>query len=136
MLLRISSILHCCLESFRIQPCVDMATVKNFFIVHMLKKINYLMIFCDNCQKATATHSMGRANEILQVSYQNPSSILIWSSLEGSFLDLFSRKTRSWGCSCCSVAESCLTLCDPMDCSTPGIPALHCLLEFAQTHVH
>ena len=27
-------------------------------------------------------------------------------------------------------------LCDPMDCSTPGSPFLHCLLEFAQTHVH
>ena len=27
-------------------------------------------------------------------------------------------------------------LCDPMDCSTPGFPVLHYLLEFAQTHVH
>ena len=32
-------------------------------------------------------------------------------------------------------SQSCLTLCDPMDCSTPGFPVLHCLLEFAQTHV-
>ena len=39
-------------------------------------------------------------------------------------------------CFCCSVAQSCSTLCDPMDCSTPGFPVLHCLLEFAQTHVH
>ena len=37
---------------------------------------------------------------------------------------------------CCSVTKSCLTLCDPMGCSTPGFPVLHCLLEFAQTHVH
>ena len=37
---------------------------------------------------------------------------------------------------CCSVAKSCLTPCDPMDCSTPGFPVLHCLPEFAQTHVH
>ena len=37
---------------------------------------------------------------------------------------------------CCSVTQSCLTLCDAMDCSTPGLPALHYLLEFAQTHVH
>ena len=37
---------------------------------------------------------------------------------------------------CCSVAQSCLTLCDPMDHSTPGFPVLHHLLEFAQTHVH
>ena len=35
-----------------------------------------------------------------------------------------------------SVAQSCLTLCNPMDCSTPGFPVLHYLLELAQTHVH
>ena len=38
--------------------------------------------------------------------------------------------------SCCSVAQSCLTLCSPMDCSTPGFPALHQLPEFAQALVH
>ena len=35
-----------------------------------------------------------------------------------------------------SVAQSCLILCDPMDCSTPGLPAHQQLLELAQTHVH
>ena len=39
-------------------------------------------------------------------------------------------------CCCCSVTQSCPTLCDPMDCNTPGFPVLHHLLEFAQTHVH
>ena len=33
---------------------------------------------------------------------------------------------------CCSVAKSCLTLCNPMDCSTPGFRVLPYLLEFAQ----
>ena len=37
---------------------------------------------------------------------------------------------------CCSVTKLCLTLCDPMDCSTLGFPVLHYLPEFAQTHVH
>ena len=37
---------------------------------------------------------------------------------------------------CCSVAKSCLTLCNPMGCSTPGFPVLHHLPEFAQVHVH
>ena len=37
---------------------------------------------------------------------------------------------------CCSVAKSCLTLCDCMDCSTPGFPVPHCFPEFAQVHVH
>ena len=35
-----------------------------------------------------------------------------------------------------SVAQSCLTLCNPMDCSTPGFPVHHQLLELTQTHVH
>ena len=35
-----------------------------------------------------------------------------------------------------SVAQSYLTLCDPMDCSTPGFPVHHQLSEFTQTHVH
>ena len=36
----------------------------------------------------------------------------------------------------CSVAKLCLTLCDPMDCSTPGFPVLHYTPELAQTRVH
>ena len=35
-------------------------------------------------------------------------------------------------CCCCSVTMSCLTLCDPMDCSTPGFPILCYLPEFVQ----
>ena len=34
-----------------------------------------------------------------------------------------------------SVAQSCLTLCDPMDCSMPGLPVHHQLPKFTQTHV-
>ena len=37
---------------------------------------------------------------------------------------------------CCSVTKTFLTLCDPVDCSTPGFPVLHYLQDFAQTHVH
>ena len=36
----------------------------------------------------------------------------------------------------CSVQSLSTTLCDPMDCSTPGFPVLHYDLVFAQTHVH
>ena len=35
-----------------------------------------------------------------------------------------------------SVAQSCLILCDPMNCSTPGLPVHHQLPEFTQTHAH
>ena len=37
---------------------------------------------------------------------------------------------------CCSVVQLCLPLCDPTDCSTPGLSVLHYPLELAQTHVH
>ena len=41
------------------------------------------------------------------------------------------------GCCCYrSFAKLCPTLCDPVDCSTPGFPVLYYLPEFAQTHVH
>ena len=35
-----------------------------------------------------------------------------------------------------SVTQLCPTLCDPMDCRTPGLPVHHQLLEITQTHVH
>ena len=48
----------------------------------------------------------------------------------------FPRGISVWAKSLFSITQSCLTLCDHMDCSTPGLPVLHYLLEFAQTHVH
>ena len=45
-------------------------------------------------------------------------------------------KTDNTPYCCCSVVELCLTLCDPMDCSTPVFPIPHHLLEFTQTRVH
>ena len=35
-----------------------------------------------------------------------------------------------------SVSQSCLTLCNPVDCRTPGIAVLHQILELGETHVH
>ena len=46
------------------------------------------------------------------------------------------QECSSFSCSCCSVAQSCPTLCDCMDCNTPGLPVRHYLPEFVQTHVH
>ena len=54
-------------------------------------------------------------------------------------LKLNIKKLRSWylvpSVQFSSVAHSCPTLCDPMDCSISGFPVLHHLLEFAQTNV-
>ena len=43
---------------------------------------------------------------------------------------------RRWWIQFTSVPQSCPTLCDPMDCSTPGSPVHHQLPKLAQTHVH
>jgi len=51
------------------------------------------------------------------------------SLLQGTYILLCSG-------SCCSVAQLCLTPCNPMNCSTPVSSALQCLWELAQTHVH
>ena len=49
-------------------------------------------------------------------------------------------KVKSFTCttilSCCSVAKSCPTVYDPMNCSRPGIPLLHSLFEFSQIDAH
>ena len=45
-------------------------------------------------------------------------------------------KSKTWCVQFSSVTQSCLTLCDPMDCSTPGIPVHHQPLELTQIHVH
>ena len=51
-----------------------------------------------------------------------------------SFIPCCTHFLRSF---CCfAVAKSCLTLFNPVDCSTPGFPILHHLPELAQTHVH
>ena len=50
-------------------------------------------------------------------------------------VDLPGRPGRSGLLGWCSVAQWCPTLCNRMDCSMPGFPVLHCLLELAQTHV-
>ena len=82
----------------------------------------------------------------LNLSLNNQSSALSLFGLELYFPSQFQEEmiylnSRVIGtpmpisCSSCSVAKSCLTLCDPNS-STPGFPVLHHLPEFAQTHVH
>ena len=52
------------------------------------------------------------------------------------FISVGSAQMQMVQCCCCSVTQSCLNLCNPTDCSTPGTPVLHHLLELAQIHVH
>ena len=54
-----------------------------------------------------------------------------WGSISPHFSSVFPRSVQF-----SAVAQLCPTLCDPMDCSMPGLPVHHQLLEFTQTHVH
>ena len=70
--------------------------------------------------------------QFLPGSQHSLSSVLVLISLSSVSYSA-PASTRS-GISC-SVAQSCPTLCDPGDCSTPLFPVLHHLPKFAQTHV-
>ena len=54
--------------------------------------------------------------------------------LQGYNLDL--KETYRGSVQFSSVAQSCLTFCDPVNRSTPGLPVHHQLPEFTQTHIH
>ena len=60
----------------------------------------------------------------------------MWNSRILIFLCLFFNQTVKLSAQFSSVAQLCPTLCDPMNCSMPGLPVHHQLLEFTQTHVH
>ena len=57
----------------------------------------------------------------------------LWAQV---WVTVFSRNRHTLYKSVSSVTQSCLTLCNPMDCSMQGLPVHHQLLEFTQTHVH
>ena len=90
----------------------------------------------NNLRYANDTTLMGKSEEKLKSLL-----VKVKEESEKASLKLNIQETKiitSWQISqsVSSVAQSCLTLCNPMDCSTPGLPLLHQLLESTQTHVH
>ena len=62
---------------------------------------------------------------------------IIHCKLSASFNTLWGRRSVFFrNTETGSLVQSCLTLCNPMDCSTPGLPVHHQLPELTQTHVH
>ena len=68
--------------------------------------------------------------------YLKVNKFACFSPVNPFHVSLILRQSRSLKEDCCSLPKSCPTLCQPMNCSKPGFPVLHYLLEFAQTHVH
>ena len=84
--------------------------------------------------------------------YHDPTHSLIWVHLDSSLcyyswycIDshwtglcayILERSKLLTSCCCCWVAQLCPTLCNPMGCSTPGLPVLHHHPKFAHVHLH
>ena len=85
----------------------------------------------------------GSISELISCTRHSKSEAL-WASQVPDFLDnrvlswhpLTFCKPRVLSSVFSSVTQSYLTLCNPMDCSTPGLPVYHQLPKFTQTHVH
>jgi len=75
-------------------------------------------------------HPMSKMHTVEEGPGETPSALRCLSYLINSFLTGIKSVQFS------SVAQSCPTLCDLMDCGTPGLPVRHQLLQFTQTHVH
>ena len=70
-------------------------------------------------------------------NYWNPLARVLHMYVHKSICEWFIHKYKKWMLHrAVLITLLCLTLCDSMDCSTPGSPVLHYLLEFAQTYVH
>ena len=78
-----------------------------------------------SCRAGTALFTfilqLSTYNKHLINTYRKNELILLWCTFRVQFS---------------AVAHLCVTLCNPMDCSTPGLPVHHQLPEFTQTHVH
>ena len=81
------------------------------------------------------SEKVGLKLNIQKTKIMASSPITSWE-IEGETLETVSELDMEQSDQIRSVAQSCPTLCDPMNCSTPGLPVHHLLLEFTQTHVH
>ena len=88
-----------------------------------LKLAIWKIILVSNVKKGLLTNQIKFAQKMPRCLESIPHKIVLQDA------NRFSHQIRS-------VAQSCPTLCDPMNRSTPGLPVHHQLPEFTQTHVH
>ena len=95
------------------------------------------------CMDVCRTPFRGLAWRSVGTAFSSSSTVLkkhIWHAHgqwhEISSLPIMKQESFSSVCCCCLVAKLRPTLCDPMDCSTPGLSVPHHLPRFAQVHLH
>ena len=93
---------------------------KSINVIHYVNKLKV---------KNNMTISIDAQKSFEKTQHSHMIKILQKIDIEGTYLNISSVQFSS-------VAQSCPTLCDPMNLSTPGLPVHHQLLEFTQPHVH
>ena len=79
----------------------------------------------------------GRDCGASEMNYHQPQKRPVFIQGDVVYMVELERSPLLWALyCCCSVAQSCPTLCDVIDCSMPGFPVLQHLPELTQTHVH
>ena len=93
--------------------------------LHLLSPYHFCPLLSHLCMKC----SLGISDFLEEISSLSHSVVFLY------FFSLIAEEGFLIS-SCYSLAQSCLTLCDPLDCSMPGLPVPHHNLEFAQVLVH
>ena len=115
--------------------CLILSRCVCIICLNMIPMRAFLVWFMTRSEKTMATHSSSLAWKI--PGAEEPGGLPSMGSQCRTQLKRLSNSSRSsMTCCYCSVAKSCLTPCDPMDCNVPGFSILHCLPEFAQIYVH
>ena len=95
---------------------------------HISFRWTWWVTICIRC-KTTTTESLVNICCIMSIKPKHTNAFSFYFLVKMGSLFNFSISTSS-------VPQSCLTLCNLVDCSRPGLPVHHQLLELAQTHVH
>ena len=115
--------------------CLILSRCVCIICLNMIPMCAFLVWFMTRSEKTMATHSSSLAWKI--PGAEEPGGLPSMGSQCRTRLKRLSNNSRSsMTCCYCSVAKSCRTPCDPMDCNVPGFSILHCLPEFAQIYVH
>ena len=115
------------LHFFSQSPCLFLFLVSSAF---WTQAGLWFLLFQPRCEWAASDQKQSGPpyTQCDQVTQKSLHSLLVQTENYGA------QTCRGEKC-CCSVAQSCPTLCNPMDRSTPGLPVHHQLPKFAQTHV-
>ena len=102
----------------------------------LYKRLKFILKFINSTRFAFITYSKWIQNNLSFLRWLNTGTRFYFGPFIPPFRNLFFFFKNTSPFHFSSVAQSCPTLCDPMNCSMAGLPVHHHLPEFTQTHVH